>query len=77
VGGGYRAFMGTPGAMMAYATPDKSGDVHAVVGMTSDRSLCGRRMRSFGGRAWPMARRLWPLDMRPCGDCARQVYDEP
>jgi hypothetical protein len=68
--------MGMPGAMMAYETPNRTGTVH-VVPLGDDLSLCGRHMLSFAGRPWPMARRLWPLDMAPCAECSRQVYDEP
>jgi hypothetical protein len=50
--------------------------VHGVP-LGEDLSLCGRRMLSFAGRPWPMARRLWPVDMRPCAECSRQVYEEP
>jgi hypothetical protein len=64
------------GVLMAYETPNRAGAVHGVP-LGADLSLCGRRMLSFAGRPWPMARRLWQLDMRPCAECARQVYDEP
>jgi hypothetical protein len=65
------------GVLMSYETPDRTGTVHAVP-IANDRSLCGRRMLSFAGRPWPMARRLFPLDMRRARSArARQVYDEP
>ena len=63
------------GVLMAYETPNRTGTVHAVP-LGDDLSLCGRQMLSFAGRPWPMARRLWPLDMRPCAECSRHVYDE-
>jgi hypothetical protein len=58
--------------LMAYETPDRTGSVRAVP-IVNDRSLCGRQMLPFAGRPWPMARRLWALDMRPCAECSRQV----
>jgi hypothetical protein len=63
------------GVLMAYETPNRSGSVHAVL-LGDDLPLCGRRMLSFAGRPWPMARRLWLVDLRPCPECSRQVYDE-
>ena len=33
-------------------------------------------MLSFAGRPWPMVRRLRPMDLLPCGECASEVYDE-
>jgi hypothetical protein len=68
--------MAMPGAMVAYETADSSGQAHAVPSVTHDRSLCGRRMLSFGGRPWPMLRRLWPPDSDPCPECSEQVYDQ-
>lgn len=62
--------------VIAYETPNGTGTVHAVP-LGDDLSLYGRRMLSFAGRPWPMARRLWLFDMRPCADCSRQVYDDP
>jgi hypothetical protein len=64
------------GVLMAYETANRTGAVHAVP-LGDDLSLCGLRVLSFAGRPWPMARTLWPLDMLPCGECARQVYEEP
>src|SRR5436190_23908120 len=64
------------GVLMAYQTSNRTGPVHAVP-LGDDLSLCGRQMLSFAGRPWPMARRLWPMDILPCGERARQVYDEP
>jgi hypothetical protein len=62
------------GVLMAYEKPNRTGTVHGVP-LGNDLSLCGRRILSFAGRPWPMARRLWPLDIRPCGECSQQVYN--
>ena len=61
--------------LMAYEAANRTGTVHAVA-LGDDLSLCGLRVLSFAGRPWPMARRLWPMDMLPCGECARQVFEE-
>ena len=64
------------GVLMAYESPNGVGKVHAVP-LGDDLALCGRRMLSFAGRPWPMARRLWPMELSPCAECSQQVYDEP
>jgi hypothetical protein len=64
------------GVLMAYETPNRTGTVHGVP-LGNDLALCGRHVLSFAGRPWPMARRLCPLDMRPCAECSWQVYAEP
>ena len=67
--------MAMVGVLMAYETPSRTGNVRAVP-LGDDLSLCGRPVLSSAGRPWPMARRLWPLDTRPCAECSRQVYEE-
>jgi len=61
---------------MVYETPNRTGTVHGLP-LGDELSLCGRPRLSFAGRPWPMARRLWSLDMLPCAECSRQVYEEP
>jgi hypothetical protein len=60
---------------MAYESANRTGKIHAVP-LGDDLSLCGLRVLSFSRQPWPLARRLWPMDMLPCGECSRQVYDE-
>jgi hypothetical protein len=66
-----------PVARMAFHTMDESGEVHAVQSATGNRSLCGRQILSFKDRAWPTAKRPWPLGSPPCATCSRQMYGEP
>jgi hypothetical protein len=63
------------GVLMAYETPNRTATVHAVP-LGDDLALWGCHVLSFAGQPWPMARRLWPPEMRPCPECSRQVFAE-
>ena len=60
--------------MMAYASGDKSGEVHAVPSRSEDTSLCGGHMCSYPGRAWPLAASLWDRHEPQCPQCHQAVY---
>jgi hypothetical protein len=61
--------MAMVGVLMAYETPNRTSTVHAVP-QGDDLSLCGRHVLSFAGRPWPMAWRVWRLDIRACEGAA-------
>jgi hypothetical protein len=66
---------GMVGLLMAYETPNRTGAVHPMP-LGDDLALRG---------SCPLVRRptvangstAVALDMRPCAECSRQVYDEP